>query len=315
MKAYVTDPLAILGALHGMNRAVEASDFDHGIPNILRNFTPAPGSLRRLNWGGEDYGGYQGVNSNLSGILGPQAMGIETTNFDTTQRHPLGTVALSRDGRVFRYSTAGGAALVAGNVIQGAAPIANHLALTAVIEAIGAGSIQDPITVTPGATAGAANLYAEGMLCISDGTGVGYAYRIGGHAAITASTAFNLFLDPDDRITVALDATSRYGLHHNPFKNVIIAATTVTAPVVGGAVSVLAANTTAQNYGWLQTRGPFPALINGTPGVGIGVVSSATTAGAVDVAAVAAEINVRIIGRTMQVCVSTKNNLVYLMLD
>lgn len=65
-------------------------------------------------------------------------------------------------------------------------------------------------------------------------------------------------------------------------------------------------------YGWLQTWGPCSTLINGTPGVGIGVVISATTAGAVDVAAVAAEINVRIIGHMMQVGVSGKNNMVNL---
>jgi hypothetical protein len=41
-------------------------------------------------------------------------------------------------------------------------------------------------------------------------------------------------------------------------------------------------------------------------------VISATTAGAVDVAAVGAEINVRIIGHMMQVGVSTKYNFVAL---
>lgn len=302
MKAYIIDPAVLLGSELGYNRPLEGHDFPHGsIPDAVSRWIPGMGEIKR--------------RANLTQMMGPAAVAVDTFSFGTVQSHPLGTIACSRDGRIYRYSTAGGAALIAGNIIQGAAPIANHLALTAVAEAIGAGSVLDPITVTPGNTAGAANLYAEGMLCISDGTGVGYAYRVSGHAAIVASTAFSLYLDPDERINVALDSTSRYGLHHNPWKNVIIAATTVTAPVVGGAVSLIPANTTAQNYGWLQTRGPFPALINGTPGVGIGVVSSATTAGAVDVAAVAAEVNVRIIGRMMQVGVSTKNNMVFLQID
>ena len=94
-----------------------------------------------------------------------------------------------------------------------------------------------------------------------------------------------------------------------------MAATTVTALAVGGAPTIITGNGTAENYGWLQSRGPFAALINGTPAIGTGLVTSATTAGALDVAAVAAEINVRIIARAMQVGVSTKNNAVFLLLD
>lgn len=302
MKAYLLDPMTWAGMQAGYNRPLDRHDFPHGhIPDRVGMGIPGSGELRRF--------------ANLSAVSGSSVVAVDTFSFGTSQLHPLGSMAIAKDGRVYRYCTPGAAALVPGSIYQGAAPIALHLALTAVAESIGAGSAGDPITVTPGATAGAANLYAEGMLCISDGTGVGYAYRISGHAAITASVAFNLFLDPDDRINVALDTTSRYGLHHNPYKNIIVAATTVTAQVAGGAVSLIPANTTSQNYGWLQTRGPFPALINGTPGVGIGVVTSATTAGAVDVGTVGAEINVRQIGRMMQVGVSTKNNMIYLFVD
>lgn len=218
---------------------------------------------------------------------------------------PLGTLAFDGIGGAYRWCQAGGADLVAGSLYQSAAPIANHLANTPPAVAIGDKSF----TYTPGATAGAANLYAEGYLQVDTTPGNGYAYRISGHGAITSATAFTLFLA--EPVQVALTTSSRVGLIANPFKNVIISATTVTAPVVGWAMAPV----TSGNYGWLKTRGPVPALINGTPGVGIGVVSSATTAGAVDVAAVAAEINVRIIGRMMQVGVSTKNNLLYAMLD
>jgi hypothetical protein len=83
----------------------------------------------------------------------------------------------------------------------------------------------------------------------------------------------------------------------------------------GGVVTIITGNSVAENFGWLQTRGPFAGLINGTPAVGTGLVTSATTAGGLDVAAVAAEINVRIIARAMQVGVSGKNNAVYLLLD
>src|SRR5262249_37504286 len=126
-----------------------------------------------------------------------------------------------------------------------------------------------------------------------------------------SGTAFTLNLVPADGIQVALTASSRVGLVHNPFKNVIVNPTTCTAATQGVAGYII----TATQYGWIQTWGPCSTLINGTPGVGIGGVISATTAGAVDVAAVAAEINVRIIGHMMQVGVSTKNNFVNLKIN
>jgi hypothetical protein len=224
------------------------------------------------------------------------AFGQDGWTSSATQIQPLGSRATTKDGRVFRYCVAG-ADTVAGSVYQSAAPIPNHLANTAPAVAIGATSF----TYTPGNTAGAANLYAEGFLGTSDSTGAGYTYRIAGHAAITGSTAFTLYLD--DAIQIALTTSSKLGLMHNAFKNVIVNPTTNTGTTQGVAPYII----TSAQYGWLQTWGPASVLINGTPGVGIGVVISATTAGAVDVAAVGAEINVRIIGHMMQVGVSTRS--------
>ena len=233
-----------------------------------------------------------------------EASGFAMDSFSasSTQQHPLGTRATTKDGRSFRYAQVGAADTVAGSVYQSAAPIANHLANTPPAVSVGATSF----TYTPGNTAGAANLYAEGYLQVDTTPGNGYTYQVSGHGAITASTAFTLnLLDP---IQVALTTSSRVGLVHNAYKNVIVNPTTATAAVAGVAPAVIPTT----QYGWLQTWGPCSTLINGTPGVGIGVVISATTAGAVDVAAVAAEINVRIIGHMMQVGVSGKSNMVNL---
>lgn len=224
--------------------------------------------------------------------------------YDATQRHPLGTLAFTRDGRAFRYAKAGASDLVVGNLLQGPAPSANHLALTPAAAAIGDKSV----TATLGATAASENEYAEGYLQVDTTPGNGYGYSISGHAAISSSGSGAFALDPSDPIVVALTTSSRVGLHRNPYRGVIQTPTTVTAAVVGAAVAPI----TAAYFGWIQVAGPCPMLINGTPGVGIGVVVGATTAGSVDVAAVAAEINVRIIGHMMQVGVSTKNNMVNL---
>lgn len=299
MNARLVDPMAVLGLLNGYTRKLDRHDFPHGsIPERAAHFVPGTGDLRR--------------HANLTGIVGSNAMGIDTFSFDAAQKHPLGTIAMDRFGRVFRYAQNAGVEVAPGKLYQNAAPIPDHLALTSVAEAIGAGGMDNPIVVTPAATGGAANLYAEGSLVVSDGLGKGYCYHVNGHAAITASTAFNLFLDPDDRVQVAFDSTTRYGLHHNAYKNLILVPTARTGLIVGVGVSAC----TALYYGWVQSRGIASVLINGTPAVTSPVANSATTTGAVDVwTTAAAAVTITPVGHMMQVGVSTKYNAVFLTID
>lgn len=229
-----------------------------------------------------------------------------STSMATSGKPRLGTRVITRDGRVWRFCVAGAADLVAGNLIQGAAPVTAHLALTSAAQAVG----DTVLTVTPGAASGAANLYAEGYLMIDTTPGNGRIYAISGHPAISSSTAFTLTLEKDDPIQVALTTSSRYGLYPNLYKNVIQCPTTKTGPVVGVANCVI---TAAQN-GWLLTFGPAPVLINGTPAVTAPVVNSATTAGAVDVWTAAAQPTATYVGEMMQVGVSGKNNAVFVKL-
>lgn len=235
----------------------------------------------------------------------PVAVGQDGFTSSATQIHPLGTRAHTKDGRTFRYAQAGAADLVAGNLLQSAAPIANHLANTPPAVAVGATSF----TYTPGNTAGAANLYAEGFLQVDTTPGNGYTYQVAGHAAITASTAFTLNLV--DPIQVALTTSSRVGLIHNRFKNVIQSPTTLTAGVAGVAPYIIATT----QYGWVQTWGMCSVLINGTPAVNAPVVAGGTTAGSVDVWTAAAQPTTNFVGHMAQVGVSTKNNFVNLMIE
>lgn len=222
----------------------------------------------------------------------------------STQKHPLGTVGRTADGRVFRYAKAGASDLVAGNLLQSSAPVANHLALTPAAAAVGAVAV----TATLGATAATANQYAEGYLQIDTTPGNGYVYTIKDHLAIASAGTGVFNLLADDGIQVALTTASRVGLIANPYSGVIQAPTTLTAITVGFAAYVISAS----QYGWIQTWGPVAALINGTPAVGSGVVAGATTAGSVDVNPAVAGATVGcLVGRIMQVGVSTKNNMVY----
>lgn len=224
-----------------------------------------------------------------------------------TQYHPLGTKAFDNFGGAYRYSQAV-AATVAGSLYQAVAPIPDHLATTAPVVAIGAKSF----SFTPGATAGAANLYAEGVLSMDTGPGNGYTYAVSGHAAITASVAFTLVLR--EPVQVAFSTATRLGLIANPFKNVIVAPTTLTAQPVGWATCVIA---TAE-YGWLKTGGLISALIEGTPGAGTPLIASASAAGAV--AAFTATGNSqtfasKVVAQMVQVGVNGKNNVIHAFLD
>jgi len=229
-----------------------------------------------------------------------------TFDSSSTQKHPLGTRAMTKDGRVFRYAVAGAVDTVAGSLYQQVVVATAHLANTPPAVAIGATSF----VYTPGAATGAANLYAEGYLQVDTTPGNGYTYVVAGHEAIASSTAFTLYLK--DPIQVALTTSSRVGLMPNAYKNVVVCPTAITARVAGFAPCII----TATQYGWLQTRGPISALINGTPAVTSPVANSATTAGAVDVwTTAAAAVTITPVGYMMQVGVSGKNNMIFATID
>jgi len=82
----------------------------------------------------------QDVNATLPNTLNSQTMAPGTG---------LGSRASTPDGRVYRYAQVGASNLVAGNVIQGTAPVANHQHLTP-LAAAGTGTYI--VQVTTGAT-------------------------------------------------------------------------------------------------------------------------------------------------------------------
>lgn len=241
----------------------------------------------------------------MSGLTGgSQAFAIQTLNATSDQKHALGARGYTSDGRRFRYVQAGAADLVAGNVIQAPAQITNHQDMTPAAAAIGATSI----TVTPGATAGAANLYAGGLAIISTTPGLGQTALVSGHSAISASTAFTFTIDPADALNVALTTSSRVDLQVNPYKNVIQAPiTTLTGAVVGVATYAIPAT----YYGWIQTWGPAGVLIYGTPAVGVSVSVPSGAAGAAAVNSGTLEI----IGTMMVTGVDGKVKAVFLTID
>lgn len=193
-----------------------------------------------------------------------------------TARHALGERFVTADGRRFVYVKAGASALVVGNAIQARAQDADHDQLTVVTGAVGS----TELTITTGSGGGAldANEYAGGFAVIDTTPGLGYAYPIVGHAAISASA--NGIINLAMPIEVALTTSSKVTLMTNAYDGVIQhPVTTATGVCVGGAIYPIAAS----EYGWIQTFGPGAALIAGTPGVGQPVTSVGAVAGALSV--------------------------------
>lgn len=187
-----------------------------------------------------------------------------------TQGTDLGAMATSGDGRMFRYTLAGGTTLVPGKLQQTTAEdVTNWENLTPAAAAIGATSV----TITT-STTNALNVFANGFMAVTVTPGQGYLYQVKSNAA---SAAGNLVVQLGDALQVALTTSSRIDFIPSPFQNVIVNPTTATGSVVGAAIYPIV---NAQ-YGWLQTHGPANLLAQGTITVGTQIAGSSTTAGAV----------------------------------
>jgi hypothetical protein len=184
----------------------------------------------------------------------------------------LGTQMQTTDGRTLVYVRAGATALVPGTLLQAPAEVTNHQDVVPAIAAIGATSI----TVTLGATAATANQYAQGYAVITVTPGQGYIYQIDSHPAADSSGTLTLKLV--DPLEVALTAASNVDLVANPYNGVIINPTTASSAPVAAATHPI----TATYYGWAVKEGVVSLLSDGGTAVGLAVVASNGTAGAVE---------------------------------
>ncbi len=217
-----------------------------------------------------------------------------------TPKHRLGTKLVMGDGRVFYYAKAGDTALDDGKLCQSAAPNANHKNITvAAAAAVG----DTKVKVTLGASALTANYYADGYLHCNDETPEGTIYKIKSHPAASASSS--VWITLYDPIWKAFTTTSDVTLTKHPYDSLIVAPTSLTAPVVGVPIIDVPAN----HYFWLQTFGPCSVLTEGTIVIGQNVGASTTTSGAVS--AIGAY-TTAVVGWTMQVNATTEYSLIFL---
>jgi hypothetical protein len=181
--------------------------------------------------------------------LESQPLVIAFDPFDTRTEadplHAIGEAIRLADQRIFRHLKAGGSNISKGKLQLAPAPKANHHNMATAAAALGA--VQ--VTVTPGATAVVADEYSEGYLGVNDATGEGTHYKVSGHAAADASTAFVVKLFDPIKGT-ALTSSSETSLVHNAFQGVV-EGTAVTRR--GAGVPLISIS--AGDFGWGQTKG------------------------------------------------------------
>lgn len=218
-----------------------------------------------------------------------------------------GQVEYTADGRCFAYGgNSSTIALVGGQLTQGATAVANHQNQTGVTYAAGT----NQVTFTVGATAVTAGQYQDGYFFVNTGTGFGQTSRILNNLSAVSSGSLTIKLK--DALTQATTAaSSKFSLQPNPFNGLTVASSSSPTAVLPTGVPAVAIP--ASNWGWFQVGGPCATLINGTPGVGVNVIPSATTSGAVDVATGA--IVQDPVGYMLMTGVSTNYDMVFLTIN
>lgn len=218
---------------------------------------------------------------------------------NATQGANLGDRIRSADGREFVYAQVGATAWVPGKVYQSTPIVANHQNMVCVTPFPATGG--NSISATLGGTASTLAQYGNGYCFVNDGTGAGQTFFVKTNTAQSTTTG-TVVITIEDPIITTLDTTSRISLMPNKYANTIIQPTTPTNAVAGVAVYPVAAT----DFGFLQTRGICAVLNDAGTTVGLGLMPSTNTAGALmTVAATGAQV-----GLAAQTGVTTKYNAV-----
>ncbi len=208
--------------------------------------------------------------------------------YDTsiTSRERLGkeyTTPTSTD-RVFRYAKNGPTALAVGTVLQGPRPNDSHANMTVnSAAAVGATSVTvildrgDPMALDE---------YKEGYLYINDqgvtlvnAGGAGFLYDVLTHPGGDAGEDTTKKITLREPIVVALTTSSQATLIPNPYSGVTKPDLKPQDVIVGVAPVAVPAN----QFFWIQVRGPAVVLQSGRLWAGLGVMLSQKHPGAVEV--------------------------------
>ncbi len=277
-------------------------------------------------------------------LVGPESMPYSSKNSNVIAQvavasvsgapqgpYPMGTQFITKDGRKYRYSSAGAVTLVVGNTLQAAIPLTTDVNMSATsggtnprpnqggsatyLNAVGEGGA----SITHGAATVIANFFAEGFLVVSVTPGGGDTYKIHDHLALASGGGPDVInFWPGHSLRRALtNTTSKIDLTQHPNSRIIqLPVTTLTSICVGVCIVPLTGATGRGNFGWIQTRGACGVLTNGTLIIGEPATVPPTGAGGSTspYAGGAAETGTPI-GYVLGVAASTAWSTIFLTLD
>jgi hypothetical protein len=208
------------------------------------------------------------MGKSLSGYTQITSQDLYSSSSD--KLHDLGQRAITSDGREFRYCKAG-ELLVTGDLYTNSAVSTNFVSMaTPSASAINTSDVE----VTLGGTAVTANLFDEGYLIVSAGTGIGQQFQILSHDVQATTTGACTFTIKGELAVALVAASSTVTVVKNPYDSIVKSPVTPTGIAVGVAVYAIASG----EYGWIQTGGLAGILMDATTtGADTSGVSPTTT--------------------------------------
>ncbi len=176
----------------------------------------------------------------------------------TDQKYALGTILDLEDGRRFRYAKNGGTILFKALMATAAAIETKWESEVQTAKTASAGDTDIPVLITTGSSL-AAHEWDEGWMSIESGLAgaIGDLYKIASHTV--HATAVTVTIQDAGGLRTALDSNQVTTIIRNEYMAVIVAAATA---LTGKAVGVPLIDIAISSYGWLQTRGPCPLIVD-----------------------------------------------------
>jgi len=226
-------------------------------------------SYDNLFWGDADTPNHSQWHIRVESLLADRDLFAPHAN----KVFPLGAIADARDGRRFRYIKDGGSGLSKALMCQSSVPIAGN---TEVVNTNGTAAVAGDKFITIGTTTTIAkDALIDGFLLCVDVTAaiLGDMYLIKSNPA---GTTPKLGIADRGGIRTAIPVTAELTVIKNKFRDVIaVPAAAATAVRVG----VPLVDFTADYYGWVQTRGYCPVLVDANTLVVGNPAGETTTAG------------------------------------
>ena len=236
---------------------------------------------------------------------------IDLYSSTTTQPGPylVGQIAWDVNGKAFRYVLNGATAMTVGQMQQSPATVSTY---TAMVVGTAAAKGDAYIQVTNGTSTITSQQFEGGSISIQTaGTDViGDEYTIVSvTGTLTTGGALKVYVDRPVRAAITTSAT--VNMVPSPFSGVIpTPLTTPTGMPVGVAIYAIPANA----YGWIQTHGVAPVIVDNSAVVVGGLIGVANTVtGSISLGTAGAGVN--FVGRALATGASGKGIVAFLNID